>query len=170
VLIDNFVTTPAIIDSDDEIASKTSLNSKAVTSNSIIMKLKAVVGGMMFTQLIDDVTQPTSENLCEHQNSSDAASSLKNADNNEASSPSQQVCKLSSHSDASTKMIRATSTFTSKNEIFSRTMEMQKKKMEGRKEENEGVNESPSELSNKSLSDSSSTTSEIIRRVVDFDD
>lgn len=159
-------TTPSFIELDDEITSQTSLKPPAVTSNTIIMKLKTALGGM-FPQLIDDVTRPTTENLCAHQNSSDTARLSKNADNE--ASLSQKECKLSSsHSDASTKTILATSTFTSRDEIFNRTMEMQKRKIEGKNDEEEGVNESPSELSNQSISDISST--EIVRRVVNFDD
>lgn len=131
------------------------------------MKLKTAFGGM-FPQLIDDVTQPVMTKLCAHKNSSNTAGSNKNADTCNktfSSSSSQKICKLSSQSDTSTKLIHTTSTFTSKKEIFNKTMEIRKRKIEG---ENEDVNESMSNISNKSFSDSSSI--EIVKRVVNFDE
>lgn len=145
------------IDSDDEIQPKASVTNQYKMSDSIIMKLQSKLKGI-FTQYVDDVAQPqmTIEKL--YKNSTDEANVTKNADN-EASS-CQQVCKLSSQA----KNIQATSTFTSKSQIFTRTMEMRRRKIEGNDDK------ATSETSNNNSSSDLSATSEIMKRVVEFDE
>lgn len=143
---------------------------KISSFNTLATKLSSALGGISSRHVESNHSRiyTTMVKLCEHSTNNDANFS-KNADNRQSFLQPPSPCKLRSHSNASVKSLRATSTFTSEKEIFKRTMEVRRQKMERDMNENyelpANICESPSRVSTDSIQ-----SEEVCRNVEIFDE